>query len=706
MTSLRVLMVSDVSPLTGAGGAERLLWEHARGLARRGHAVTVLARASGDTPGGILERDGVRVVLFRARRATSVGFLRESVVAARHAARAILASSTIDVLNIYQPLAGYGVLGLAAARRVPALYTFLSPAPLEYRSRERMTRHHLGGLAGRLGAAALWMLERACVRRATRIQVLSEYSARQLWQLYRVTGERLVKIAGGVDLDRFRPADDRDAVRARLGLSNEAPLLLSVRNLEARMGLDTLLRAMPRVLGRHPRAQLLIAGAGSQRAELEALTASLGITTGVRFLGFVPDGDLPVYYQAADCFVLPTRELEGFGLVTVEALACGTPVLGTPIGATPELLDPIDPALVFEAATSDAMADRLITFLEQRERDPAATVRLRETARAHAERQYAWSTAVQLLEAELARLATAAARATSAAPIAGTPSVSVRCEACGGGLGPARLAYRGVRYRRCMSCGARALAAMPTDGELRARYQAAYPRLFAPGRIRPLRREMLAGVLRLARREAPSGRLLDVGCGGGHLLRAASADGWCAVGTDLSHAACVTAHETTGTAVTQAEASALPFRDGVVDLVTLVNVLDHTTAARRTLDEAARVLRPGGMLVVRVPNGPVHAAAARVLSRLGPLARLRGLDAFPILHVFAFGRRALLRLLSAAGFDVVRVVNSEIAGAPAGRLGRVLAGSVRLVSSVAAALSRGRWLLGPSLEVYARRRPT
>jgi SAM-dependent methyltransferase len=189
-------------------------------------------------------------------------------------------------------------------------------------------------------------------------------------------------------------------------------------------------------------------------------------------------------------------------------------------------------------------------------------------------------------------------------------------------------------------------------------------------------------------------------------LRAASADGWSAVGTDLSHAACVAAHETTGTAVTQAEASALPFRDGAVDLITLVNVLDHTTAARRALDEAARVLRPGGMLVVRVPNGPVHATAARVLSRLGPLARLRGLDAFPILHVFAFGRRALLRLLSAAGFEVVRVVNSEIAGAPPGRLGRALARGVRLVSGVAAALSRGRWLLGPSLEVYARRRPT
>ena len=133
-------------------------------------------------------------------------------------------------------------------------------------------------------------------------------------------------------------------------------------------------------------------------------------------------------------------------------------------------------------------------------------------------------------------------------------------------------------------------------------------------------------------------------------------------------------------------------------------MLDHTAAGRRTLDEAARVLRPGGLLVVRVPNGPVHAAAAQALSRLGPLARLRGIDAFPVLHVFAFGRGALMRLLTGAGFDLVRVMNSGLAGVPAGRAGRVLGRAVETLAAVVARASRGRWLVGPSLEVYARRR--
>src|SRR5262249_56813543 len=98
---------------------ERVLWERARGLARRGHAVTVLGRASEGEPANAHEREGVRVVLFGAGRHTALGFLREAVFAARRAARDVLAGSTFDVLDVYQPLAGPGVPRLPAAPRPP-----------------------------------------------------------------------------------------------------------------------------------------------------------------------------------------------------------------------------------------------------------------------------------------------------------------------------------------------------------------------------------------------------------------------------------------------------------------------------------------------------------------------------------------------------------------------------------------------------------
>src|SRR2546430_16728371 len=108
-----------------------------------------------------LRGEVVRLVFFPAGGRRGAGFLREAVLAARRAARAVLAESPVDVLNVFQPLAGYGVLGLPAARGRPVLYTFLSPAPLEYRSRERMTRHHVGGGTRRLGATGPLGLERA-----------------------------------------------------------------------------------------------------------------------------------------------------------------------------------------------------------------------------------------------------------------------------------------------------------------------------------------------------------------------------------------------------------------------------------------------------------------------------------------------------------------------------------------------------------------
>src|SRR2546422_6453425 len=125
-----------------------------------------------------------------------------------------------------------------------------------------MTAHHRDGVAGRLGFAALWGLERACLRRATAIQVLSDYSSELLWKLYRISREKVVKIPGAVDTASFRPAEDRAAVRKALDLPAERSLLLTVRNLEGRMGLDLLIRTMAILTQNMPEALLLIGGGG------------------------------------------------------------------------------------------------------------------------------------------------------------------------------------------------------------------------------------------------------------------------------------------------------------------------------------------------------------------------------------------------------------------------------------------------------------
>jgi glycosyltransferase involved in cell wall biosynthesis len=119
----------------------------------------------------------------------------------------------------------------------------------------------------------------------------------------------------------------------------------------------------------------------------------MGLAGHVRFVGHIPEADLPAYYQAADCFVLPTRALEGFGLVTVEALACGTPVLGTPVGATPEILVPLARELLTDDATPEALARGL-----RRVTSVCRDAAFRARCRAYAEARYDWETAVDRLE--------------------------------------------------------------------------------------------------------------------------------------------------------------------------------------------------------------------------------------------------------------------------------------------------------------------
>jgi glycosyltransferase involved in cell wall biosynthesis len=244
-------------------------------------------------------------------------------------------------------------------------------------------------------------VEAVNLRQSRAVVVLSRQSWREVLE-FGFPAAAMHLAPGAVDVERFAPAADRHAVRHRLGLPGNRRILLSVRRLAPRMGLHNLIAAMPQVAAHCPDVLLLLGGKGPERENLERSISHHKMSGHVRMLGFIPDEHLADYYQAADLFVLPTAALEGFGLVTLEALACGTPVIGTPIGATPEILGRLDERWVAGGVTPDALCAAILGLLDR----PLGEDLSREALASFVRANYTWPRHVDVVEAVYRQLLT------------------------------------------------------------------------------------------------------------------------------------------------------------------------------------------------------------------------------------------------------------------------------------------------------------
>ncbi len=202
-------------------------------------------------------------------------------------------------------------------------------------------------------------VEQRTYRRCDRFIVLSKAFGNILHQQYQVPWEKIHVIPGGVDINSFKPDLSIIEARKKLGWSVERPTVFTSRRLVHRVGLDKLLIALAQIKPKIPDIYLAIAGRGPLQNSLQQQVIELGLEDNVNFLGFLPDELLPVAYQAADLSIMPSQSFEGFGLAIVESLACGTPVICTPVGGMPEILEPFSPDLITESIEVSAIAKKL-----------------------------------------------------------------------------------------------------------------------------------------------------------------------------------------------------------------------------------------------------------------------------------------------------------------------------------------------------------
>jgi phosphatidylinositol alpha-1,6-mannosyltransferase len=179
---------------------------------------------------------------------------------------------------------------------------------------------------------------------------------------------RMVQLPPGVDEKVFHPGSGGAEVRARLGLTDR-PVVVCVSRLVPRKGQDTLILAMPRILAQQPDTVLLIVGGGPYEKDLHRLAHETGVTDSVRFTGAVPWSELPAHYGAGDVFAMPCRtrrgglDVEGLGIVYLEASATGLPVVAGDSGGAPDAVLDGQTGWVVRGGSPEDAADRITALL-------------------------------------------------------------------------------------------------------------------------------------------------------------------------------------------------------------------------------------------------------------------------------------------------------------------------------------------------------
>jgi glycosyltransferase involved in cell wall biosynthesis len=379
---MHVVMVTNVVAPDKLGGLERYVRELSAEIVRQGHLVTVVSKKTSELQPLQEEfADGVKVQRYDvpSKRDPLFAIKYPFFVATgvRRAIRAAMvqsdAGSTIVHGHFPLPMI-YPLL-----RRMPYVYTCHAPVHKEILD-ERQESYRLPAIVQDAFIGTFKAVEKLIIRSAERVVTLSQFVCDEVVELTAKHPESITRIPGGLDTSWFSP-DSRPETREPA----RGPWLFTARRLVSRTGVEELIRAMPLVQEQKPDARLTVAGDGPLRERLQGIIEELGLLETVQLVGRISDADLRDWYRRADIAVTPTRNLEGFGLSTVEAMACGAVPLVTPVAANPEVVGKLSSLLVAPGADAHGIADGVLKLWQA----PAYTS-LRASVRSEVHPRLGW----------------------------------------------------------------------------------------------------------------------------------------------------------------------------------------------------------------------------------------------------------------------------------------------------------------------------
>jgi glycosyltransferase involved in cell wall biosynthesis len=345
------------------GGTARVALDIAMLMCEYGHQVTMICKAENghQDASTVLESEGIQIVRYKKTNFNnwSPYYVQNQIKTVKKAVHQYLPNIKWDIIHIHSLFTGAGVME-ALGDNPRYLYTAHSPVVTE----QKINWAHQG-LIGKVkllfGLRILKQLENKILHKASVIHVLSKFTKSQI-QYFHGLVDKITIIPHWIQPQYIRTKKKAEA-RALLGWPQNIPVLFTIRNHIPRTGLDIAIDAIA-PLAIQKRCIFVVAGEGPMRTMLQQRARNAGAGPAqVVFTGHLSDKKLMLAYQAADLFVLPTVELECFGLIILEALAMGCPVVATNVAAISELLGPILPDFIVPANNVTAMRTKLQDYL-------------------------------------------------------------------------------------------------------------------------------------------------------------------------------------------------------------------------------------------------------------------------------------------------------------------------------------------------------
>lgn len=373
---MRLLILSWEYPPRIVGGLGKHVHRLATALAEAGHAVHVVTRDHPDAPAEEM-LEGVHVLRVGEYPPIVpfddlIPWVLQFNIGVLERATKLLLEDEADLVHAHDWLVAYAAAGAKNLFDLPLVSTIHAT---EY-------GRHQGSLPGPMNKL-IHQIEWWLTYESRRTITCSQYMHDQVRTIFELPCSKMDVIPNGVDLDAFSPPDGVPEFRAARSKPGEKLIFFAGR-LEYEKGVQTVLDALPRVQERLP-VRFVVAGVGTHERELRAHADRLRLSEHVEFLGFIPDGELSMYYAASDLAVVPSL-YEPFGMVALETIAAGTPCIAADTGGLRELVVHEATGLRFTPGDPDSLAGMILRLLTDRRLDQRLTV----DARRMLNEQFSW----------------------------------------------------------------------------------------------------------------------------------------------------------------------------------------------------------------------------------------------------------------------------------------------------------------------------